>query len=204
MDAVRLESKEIILLGDFNMDLLQPYESWLQTLENYRLYQLISTPTRVTATSKTLIDHIYVSNNEVHCCRNMCSCFWLQWSLPSMSHMVEKEGENPQVWPQDNNVSLFFQIWWLLSSWSVKFHHFGCIQLQWARCHSTAWHEAFVSVYDKHASFKTIRVRHKPKCLTTPVQDAIHYCDHLLKNGQHDEYRKQRNTVTSLLHAWFF
>ena len=65
MDAVCLESKEIILLGDFNMDLLQPYESWLQTLENYRLYQLISTPTRVTATSKTLIDHIYVSNNEV-------------------------------------------------------------------------------------------------------------------------------------------
>ena len=65
------------------------------------------------------------------------------------------------------------------------------------------WHEAFVNVYDKHAPFKTVRVRHtaKPKWLTKPVQDAIHYCDHLLKNGQHDEYKKQRNNVTPLLRA---
>ena len=33
METVCLESKEIILLGDFKTDLLQPYESWLQTLE---------------------------------------------------------------------------------------------------------------------------------------------------------------------------
>ena len=58
MDAVCLESKEIILLGDFNIDLLKPNESWLQTLEKYHLYQLISTPSRVTAISKTLIDYI--------------------------------------------------------------------------------------------------------------------------------------------------
>ena len=58
MDAVYLESKEIILLENFNTDLLKPNESWLQTLEKYHLYQLISTPSMVTTISKTLIDHI--------------------------------------------------------------------------------------------------------------------------------------------------
>ena len=36
-------SEEIILLWDFNTDLLKPNKSWLQKLENYNLYQLIST-----------------------------------------------------------------------------------------------------------------------------------------------------------------
>ena len=65
------------------------------------------------------------------------------------------------------------------------------------------WHSVFVSVYNKHAPFKTKRVKHsaKPKWLTQDIQDAIHYRDRLLKSGNHDEYKKQRNTVTSLLHA---
>ena len=49
----------------------------------------------------------------------------------------------------------------------------------------------------------TIRVRHtvKPKWLTKPTQDAIHNRDHLLKNKQHDEHKKQRNKAASLLRA---
>ena len=58
MDAVCFESKEIILLGDFNIDLLKPSKSWTDKTETYNLHQLIATPTLVTATSKTLIDHI--------------------------------------------------------------------------------------------------------------------------------------------------
>ena len=69
-------SEEIILLWDFNTDLLKPNKSWLQKLENYNLYQLISTLTRVTATSKTLIDHIYVSNkfHVIETCVPVFSC----------------------------------------------------------------------------------------------------------------------------------
>ena len=38
MEAVCLGSQEIILLGDFNIDLFEPNKSWLQMLENYHLY----------------------------------------------------------------------------------------------------------------------------------------------------------------------
>ena len=76
MDAVSLQSREIILLGDFKMDLLTPNQSWIGKLENYHLHQIIPTPCRVTATSKTLIDHTYVSNtrNIIETCLPVFGC----------------------------------------------------------------------------------------------------------------------------------
>ena len=76
VDAVCLESKEIILHGYFNTDLHKQNKSWLQMLENNHLYQLISTPTKITATSKMLIDHIYVSNksNGIETCDPVFGC----------------------------------------------------------------------------------------------------------------------------------
>ena len=45
-------------------------------LENNHLYQLISSPTKITATSKMLIDHIYVSNksNGIETCDPVFGC----------------------------------------------------------------------------------------------------------------------------------
>ena len=103
MDAVWLESKEIILLGDFNTDLLKPNKSRLQTLEKFHLYQLISTLTRVTATSKTLIDHINVANklNIIETCVPVFGC---SGHVPVCLTLLKKGVKRPQ----DNNVSLFF------------------------------------------------------------------------------------------------
>ena len=64
MDAVCLEAKEIILLGDFNISLLKPHIKWNQLYENFNLHQLINKPTRITTTSETLIDHIYVTTKQ--------------------------------------------------------------------------------------------------------------------------------------------
>lgn len=54
--------KEVILLGDFNFNLLQDnssVRSWLRAINSLNFQQLISNPTRVTNVSETLIDHIY-------------------------------------------------------------------------------------------------------------------------------------------------
>ena len=55
------EGKEIILLGDFNKNLLEDNldREWQNLTLPLGLTQLISQPTRVTSSSKTLIDHIY-------------------------------------------------------------------------------------------------------------------------------------------------
>ena len=61
MDTVVFESKELILLGDFSIDLHKSNSQWTYDLDTYNLHQLIKLPTRVTQNSATLIDHIYVS-----------------------------------------------------------------------------------------------------------------------------------------------
>ena len=56
------ESKEILVLGDFNFNLLNKTAStdpWMQKTEQLNLFQLVQTPTRVTYSTETLIDLAY-------------------------------------------------------------------------------------------------------------------------------------------------
>ena len=58
------EDKNIIILGDFNIDLLGKHphqDSWSSVVESDELSQLITNYTRVTPTEQSLLDHIYVS-----------------------------------------------------------------------------------------------------------------------------------------------
>ena len=64
IDAVCLEAKEIILLGDFNISFLKPHIKQNQLYEKFNLHQLIHKPTRITTNSETLIDHIYVTTKQ--------------------------------------------------------------------------------------------------------------------------------------------
>ena len=61
MEKARCEEKEIYVLGDFNHDLLNTKikKPWLDFMEQLRLFQKVSQPTRETNNTKTLIDHIY-------------------------------------------------------------------------------------------------------------------------------------------------
>ena len=56
---------DILVLGDFNIDLLKPHSSWDSTITLLGLTQLVKSPTRITQTSVTLIDHIYTNNPDV-------------------------------------------------------------------------------------------------------------------------------------------
>ena len=78
VNTIDKENKESIIIGDTNCDFLTPSYSHTKQLKTlltkYELTQLINEPTRVTASSKTIIDHIitnriqYVSDSGViHC-----------------------------------------------------------------------------------------------------------------------------------------
>ena len=57
----------VILIGDFNLDYLCPQKipkKWASLAETFNLSQIIKEPTRVTDVTKSLIDHIYVTNSE--------------------------------------------------------------------------------------------------------------------------------------------
>ena len=55
--------KELVLLGDFNIDF--PYDTtnlkWSHCIDNLGLTQMVQEPTRVSSNSSTTIDHVYVS-----------------------------------------------------------------------------------------------------------------------------------------------
>ena len=65
------------------------------------------------------------------------------------------------------------------------------------------WYKTFSSVYNKHAPFMIKRVRYtrKPPWLSKEIEEAMHQRDRLLKARKHEEFKKQRNKVTSLIRA---
>jgi hypothetical protein len=64
MDTVWLLKKEILLLGDLNIDLFQSHTQWRNIITSFNLHQCVTLPTRVTSKSSTLLDHIYSSNTS--------------------------------------------------------------------------------------------------------------------------------------------
>ena len=66
LEKLNLENKNIVLMGDYNINLLN-YENsaetsqFLDSMCSYSLFPSITQPTRVTHKSKTLIDNIFVN-----------------------------------------------------------------------------------------------------------------------------------------------
>ena len=66
LSKVSSENKGLVLLGDFNINLLQSdshsaYSEFLDLLGSFQITPTITLPTRITAQSSTLIDNIFVS-----------------------------------------------------------------------------------------------------------------------------------------------
>ena len=67
-NATSCHDIEVLLAGDLNIDYKKEVPRfWINTLERFDLSQLVKTPTRVTAKSDTLIDHIYTNKPENIC-----------------------------------------------------------------------------------------------------------------------------------------
>ena len=63
---VDTEDKELIILGDFNIDLMSdkiPLK-WTHLKNIFNMSRIVSDPTRVTKTSSTLVDHVYSNHSE--------------------------------------------------------------------------------------------------------------------------------------------
>ena len=69
MQKILKENKDVVLLGDFNIDLLKSgsniiVNTFIDTLQSFCLLPSISLPTRVTESTKTLIDNIFFTPNK--------------------------------------------------------------------------------------------------------------------------------------------
>lgn len=65
MDNVYKNKQNVVLLGDFNIDLLKWHPSWDSATTLFGLQQLVHSLTRITKSSSSLLDHIYTNNNDM-------------------------------------------------------------------------------------------------------------------------------------------
>ena len=70
LDKLKNENKLCFLMGDYNINLLNsdkrnPTSDFVELMHSYSFLSLINRPTRITATSATLIDNIFVNYSDL-------------------------------------------------------------------------------------------------------------------------------------------
>ena len=204
MDSVWNDYGEVLLLGDFNIDLLQKHDNWKNLFESCNLHQLINIPTRVTLRTQTLIDHIYVSNMK-HVIEHSVPVYGLSdhypvcltWSkkgikIPRCVHKNVSYRSYKNFNPEDFLSDLS------LANFSAVYQHTNP---------DTAlgvWYDIFKCIFDMHVPTKTKRVRHntRPPWLNDEIVAEIKIREKLLsKTGRNEAFKKQRNKVTAMKRA---
>lgn len=69
LSKITAESKQCFIMGDFNIDILkEPSSNFMNTIYSSGFHPLITKPTRVSATSATLIDNIFTNVLQYDAC----------------------------------------------------------------------------------------------------------------------------------------
>ena len=202
IENVLKEEKELYLLGDVNRDLLnrQIKTSWSEYMEPFGLSQLVSEATRVTSTTKTLIDHLYTN-----CPENVTSIdvpkIGLSDHFPIFftrkMHVQPKKGKHYTI--SYRSFKNFDE---------AKFSN-DLNNVPWDIIHIfddtndilNAWTDLFLEVVDANVPIKQHRVKHKnqPEWITSDLLDAMKTRDRHKSLGNETEYRHWRNKVTTML-----
>ena len=201
LDHLKITNHEIFLLGDFNINLFDSHPFWETTISLYKLHQLIKSPTRVTSSTSTLIDHIYtnclekISNAHV-------SDSGISDHFPIFCTYLLKT-------PKPINTSHI-----TIETRSFKNFNADSFLHDISECDFTyiynfrdpdvalnIFYELFLPILDKHAPIIKKRIKHtiRPGWLTNEIIEQMNIRDKLSKNKKSSEYKKQRNKVLSLV-----
>ena len=196
LERVLAENKEVIIMGDLNIDWKDIDKSechpWKELLVGFQLEQMIAEPTRVTDTTSTLIDHIYVSQKE--CIRATsdhyptCAVWKLKFSQKQQhAHMKYRsmKNSNEQKFREDLR--------------EVPWHVLDIFDNP--NDAVSAWSSLFMEIVESHAPLRSRRVKHpkQPDWMTPDIIQAINERDRLKAAGFHNEARILRNEVVGLI-----
>ena len=201
MDSAIAVSNDILLLGDFNINMLHNQPTWNCITSLFGLKQMVTSPTRVSRTSSTLIDHIYTNNDSLLSNTQVpqtsisdhfpVCCTWT-----SKSALQQSQGHKEIMF---RSFKKFEPLAFLHDLSQMPFSEIYQFTDPDTALHK--WYELFLSVLDKHAPLSKKRVKHKqlPPWLTKDIIKAMSTRDRLRRCGKVDEFKKMRNKVTSLV-----
>ena len=84
---------DILILGDTNINIKASdtnSRKWCNSMKNNLLHQLIKSATRITNTSSTIIDHVWVSNQDFYVTNGSSDCGWSDHHLIYVSRKRQK------------------------------------------------------------------------------------------------------------------
>lgn len=209
LERASVEGSEQLYLGDFNQDLLPKKLSadardLRQLLASYQFTQLIKDPTRITARSETLLDHIYTTDTGKVTASGVTQCSISDHSLTYVIRRARK-----QRGPSKNINYRNFK------NYSTENFQDDLHQTSWESVNTSltvedGWNEfitTFTRVSDRHAPLATKRARAVTlPWLTNEIRAAMRKRDFYHRRAQKTKtdndwivYKDLRNKTTHLI-----
>ena len=192
---------DVLILGDLNIDLITPQPRWETIVSSSGLFQHITTPTRVTDKSSTLLDHIY-SNNPISIVSASVSDLSISDHAPIF---CSKRTKMPKSCTKEHTVIHYRSFKHFNKDFFFADLNEACFNLVYNHSDPdlalNCWYDIFLSILNKHAPMKTKRVKHPklPPWITPQIMQAMAHRDQLKKSKQFQEYKKARNDVKNLV-----
>ena len=197
-------NNEIYLMGDFNIDNKEGKlinTKWKHVIEINDLHQLIDKPTRVTAHSETIIDHLYTSSPEL--VKDIfiptiavSDHYPIQFTrVTSKSHIKRQQHTtiHYRSFNRFNEEQFLSDMSDDLSSLDISSND--------SDQNFNSFIASFISVFDKHAPLKTKRVRKEtqPEWYDEKIKTASKTRDMHHKARNWNQYKYWRNKTTDLI-----
>ena len=202
LDRLFNGKNNVIILGDFNLNLMSSDKSKLNIIETmcnlYGLKQYIQEYTRVTDSSSTLIDHIYSNMSTVHesgvVKTTISDHYMIYFSINGKKTKSRGKTVNYRSYKHFKPYSFLYDV--RMGTVDLNLHEETDPEKAWK-----AWKELFISLADKHAPYKARRVRSfRPPWLTADLLKVIRQRDNFHKvscrnPGFKPHYQAARNMV---------
>ena len=198
MDKVNDENKNILILGDFNIDLKQKQTHWVTITSLFNLKQLIDQPTRVTDTTSTIIDHIYTNNaNKTNNIKIVDSGIsdhkpiFCKWKCK-----IPKSKKSGHTTFEYRNFKLFDENKFLSDVYNASFE--SVFQVDDAEKALDHFIIKFLSLVDNHAPLRHRRVKNisLPPWITNDLRDAMAKRDEL--KSKQSEKKKEIDKIADI------
>ena len=207
LDLVCAKNNNVILLGDFNIDLNNSvHPSWDATKHLFNLKQIISKDTRTDpGTGKSsLLDHIYT--NSINNISDTST-----WSISFSDHnpiccswkcVIEKQKYGNHKYFEYRSMKNFCTSNFLFDLYQAKFDDiYYCTDPDVA---IEIFYDILISIIEKHAPLKKRRIKQRqsiiPEWLSYEIRIEMAIRDQLRKqNSKSPEYKKQRNKVLNMV-----
>lgn len=199
------ENKSIVLMGDLNIDLLKPSplsNNWNEIYTSVDLEQVIDEPTRITATTQTLIDHIYLSSNLKPIYKSAVK-YSISDHLPVLvtldmkNYLTTKKGAS-HLTINYRDFKKFNEELFRNDLSRTTWPEFKTLDVDNA---VKSFNEIFTAVIDKTLPKISKRVQRpkQPGWVNDDIRKCMKLRENAKKAGRHDAYRYYRNQTTAMI-----